>query len=216
MDRQADHLRVLIANARRDRLRRVAKAVASLGHAAVARDVTLDEVSAVTAEERPDVALVGIGEDSEHALDLIGKIVHEATCPVIALIDSPDPEFVREASKRGVFAYITDRPGEDWQSAIDIGLRRFAEFRDLESAFGRRAVTERAKGILMERHSVDEASAFRMLRSHSRASNRKLVEVAAAVVDGHGLLPRAPGAAADSNDALSRRAHRRVQRARLG
>jgi ANTAR domain-containing protein len=47
------------------------------------------------------------------------------------------------------------------------------------------AVTERAKGILMERHSVDDTAAFEMLRHHSRAGNRKLVDIAAAVVDGH-------------------------------
>jgi response regulator NasT len=76
------------------------------------------------------------------------------------------------------------------QSSIDIVLRRFTEYNDLEGAFGRRAVTERAKGILMERHSVDEDGAFTMLRDHSRASNRKLVDVASAVVDGHALLPK--------------------------
>jgi response regulator NasT len=69
-------------------------------------------------------------------------------------------------------------------------LRRFAEYHDLEGAFSRRAVTERAKGILMERHSVDEATAFEMLRSESRSANRKLVDIAAAVVDGHRLLPK--------------------------
>ena len=68
-------------------------------------------------------------------------------------------------------------------------LRRFAEYHDLEGAFGRRALTERAKGILMERHAIDEASAFEMLREHSRPSNRKLVDLATAVVDGHQLLP---------------------------
>ena len=82
--------------------------------------------------------------------------------------------------------------GEGWQSSIDIVLRRFAEYQDLEGAFGRRAVTERAKGILMERHSVDDATAFAMLRDHSRGANRKLFDVAAAVVDGHGLLPKYP------------------------
>ena len=71
-------------------------------------------------------------------------------------------------------------------------LRRFAEYHDLEGAFGRRALTERAKGILMERHSIDEASAFEMLRDHSRDANRKLVDIAAAVVDGHRLLPKQP------------------------
>ena len=188
-------LRVFIANERRDRLGLVAAVVTALGHEVIAREIEVDDVGAVTTEIRPDVALVGLGDDSKHALELIEEIVGEAACPVIALIASPDPEFLREASKRGVFAYITDRPGEDWQSAIDIGLRRFGEFRDLEGAFGRRAVTERAKGILMERHSIDEATAFRMLRDHSRARNHKLVDVAAAVIDGHLLLPGARPAA---------------------
>ena len=73
-------------------------------------------------------------------------------------------------------------------------LRRFAEYHDLEGAFGRRALTERAKGILMERHAIDEASAFEMLREHSRAGNRKLIDLATAVVDGHRLLPKQPQA----------------------
>jgi AmiR/NasT family two-component response regulator len=73
-------------------------------------------------------------------------------------------------------------------------LRRFAEYHELQGAFGRRALTERAKGILMERHSIDEASAFEMLRDHSRIGNRKLIDLAAAIVDGHRLLPREPHA----------------------
>jgi AmiR/NasT family two-component response regulator len=71
-------------------------------------------------------------------------------------------------------------------------LRRFSEYHDLEGAFGRRALTERAKGILMERHSISEAAAFDLLREHSRSVNRKLVDVASAVVDGHALLPKRP------------------------
>ena len=43
---------------------------------------------------------------------------------------------------------LTDADVDDWQSSIDIVLRRFAEYHDLEGAFGRRALIERAKGIL--------------------------------------------------------------------
>jgi AmiR/NasT family two-component response regulator len=192
--RETEHLRVLIANERKDRLALVAPIVAALGHEVIAREIEIEDVGAVTARERPDVALVGLGESSDHALGLIEKIVKEAACPVIVLIHTPDPGFVKEASKRGVFAYITDADAKDWQSSIDIVLRRFTEYHDLAGAFGRRAVTERAKGILMERHSVDEATAFEMLRDHSRAANRKLVDVATAIVDGHGLLPKQPQA----------------------
>jgi response regulator NasT len=188
--RETEHLRVLIANERKDRLALVAPIVAALGHEVIAREIEVADVGVVTARERPDVALVGLGESSEHALQLIEQIVQESSCPVIALIHSADPAFVKEASKRGVFAYITDADAKDWQSSIDIVLRRFTEYHDLEGAFGRRAITERAKGILMERHAIDESSAFEMLREHARASNRKLIDIAAAVVDGHALLPK--------------------------
>jgi AmiR/NasT family two-component response regulator len=188
--RETEHLRVLIANERKDRLALVVPIVSALGHEVIAREIQVDEVGAVTARERPDVALVGLGGSSEHALGLIEKIVQEAACPVIVLLHAPDAAFVKEASKRGVFAYINDTDVDDWQSSIDIVLRRFAEYHDLEGAFGRRALTERAKGILMERHSVDEEHAFALLRDHARGTNRKLIDVAAAVVDGHRLLPK--------------------------
>ncbi|MHB8693932.1 MAG: ANTAR domain-containing response regulator [Solirubrobacteraceae bacterium] len=175
----------------------VAATVVALGHEVIAREIEVLEVGVVTALERPDVALVGLGESSEHALALIEKIVREAACPVIVLLHSPDPGFVIEASKRGVFAHISDNDVEDWLSSIDIVLRRFAEFQDLEGAFGRRAVIERAKGILMERHSISEAGAFEILRAQSRVANRKLIDLAGAVVDGHLMLPKDPQASAE-------------------
>jgi AmiR/NasT family two-component response regulator len=189
-----DHLRVLIANERKDRLALVAPIVVALGHEVIAREIEVEDVGVVTARERPDVALVGLGESSEHALELIDKIVREASCPVIVLLHAPDPGFLKEASKRGVFAHISDDDVGDWQGSIDIVLRRFAEYHDLQGAFGRRALIERAKGILMERHSIDEDAAFEKLREHSRSDNRKLIDLAAAVVDGHRLLPKQPAA----------------------
>jgi len=196
--RETKHLRVLIANERKDRLALVAPIVVGLGHEVIAREIEVSDVAAATARERPDVALVGLGDSSTHALELIDNIVRTAACPVIVLLHARDPEFISEASKRGVFAHISDADVEDWQSAIDIVLRRFAEYQDLQGAFGRRALTERAKGILMERHGIDEATAFQMLRERSRVDNRKLVDLATAVVDGHRLLPAEPHAPSQS------------------
>src|ERR1700694_2090879 len=103
-----EHLIVLIAHAGPDRLERVALIVAGLGHEVIARQLEVTEVGRVTREEQPDVALVGLGASSDHALELISKIVHEAACPVITLLEARDSAFVHEAAKRGVFAYITD------------------------------------------------------------------------------------------------------------
>jgi AmiR/NasT family two-component response regulator len=196
-----EHLRVLIANERPDRLERVALIVAGLGHEVIARQLEVTEVGQVTREERPDVALVGLGANSEHALELISKIVHEAACPVITLLEARDQAYVHEAAKRGVFAYITDTDPEQLESAIDIVLRRFAEFHNLQGAFGRRAVIEQAKGILMARHAISQEKAFEMLRTHSQHNGRKLADVAEAIVDSHLLLlPTLPAQASPSMD----------------
>ena len=181
-------LRVLIANERRDRLELLARVVAGLGHEVIAREIDVKEVGAVTAREHPDVALVGLGLSSEHTLELITEIVHESMCPVIALLSARDPVYIREAAKRGVFAYIVDADAEELQSALDITLQRFAEYHNLQGAFGRRAVIEQAKGILMACHAVDQERAFEMLRSHSQHNGRKLIDVAEAVVESHLLL----------------------------
>ena len=186
---RAEALRVLIANERPDRLEATTKIVERLGHVVIARELQVSDVAALTAHSTPDVALVAVGESSEDALGLISRIVQEAACPVIAVLEAEDPSFIREAARRGVFAYIADGEVEELESALEIVLERFAEFRNLEGAFGRRAVTERAKGILMERHGVDEQRAFELLRTQSRNTGRKLVEVAASVVEGHLLLP---------------------------
>ena len=182
------HLRVLIANERRDRLELLAGVVADLGHEVIAREIDVKEVGAVTARERPDVALVGLGLSSEHALELISEIVREAACPVIALLAVRDPAYVNEAAKRGVFAYIVDSDAEELQSAIDITLRRFAEYQNLQGAFGRRAKIEQAKGILMARHGINERQAFEMMRDHSQHNGRKVIDVAEAIVESHILL----------------------------
>jgi response regulator NasT len=192
-DTQTPPLRVLIANERRLRLELLGQVVGGLGHEVVAAEVDARDVGAAAAREHPDIALVGLGESSQHALEMIEQIVRESSCPVIALLSAEDPGFIREAASRGVFAYVVDTVPEELQSAIDITLRRFAEYHDLQGAFERRAVIEQAKGILMARHAIDAEQAFGMMRDHSRRSGEKVTGVAASVVSSHLLLKPPPG-----------------------
>jgi response regulator NasT len=157
MDR-IPHLRVLIANQRADRLDLLAQVVVGLGHEVIAREIHVSDVAAVTARERPDVALVGLGESAEHALGQISEIVSEAFCPVIALLESYDGDWVNKAAARGVFAYIVDTRPEELQSAIDITLRRFAEYQSLRGAFDRRnteALQETERIQAQQRHVLE-------------------------------------------------------------
>ena len=183
-----EHLRVLIANERRDRLELLAQVVAGLGHEVIAREIDVKEVGPVTAKEHPDVALVGLGLSSEHALELIGEIVREASCPVIALLAARDPAYVHEARETRRLRLHHRRNPRRAESSIDITLQRFAEYHSLQGAFGRRALIEQAKGILMARHAIDPDRAFELLRDHSQHNGRKLIDVAQAIVDSHLLL----------------------------
>jgi response regulator NasT len=195
---KVENLRVLVADEAQERLKRTAGIVLELGHVVVARETDVSRVGESTRRERPDVALVELDRSQAHALELISQIVEEAACPVIAMIDVEDPDFVREAAERGVFAYIADAEQDELQSSLDIVLRRFREYQSLEGAFGRRALIERGKGILMERHQIEEGQAFEMIRAHARRRGRRVVEIAEAVVDGHLLLP--PQAAPSSEE----------------
>jgi response regulator NasT len=183
-------LRILIANERADRLGRIADIVTGLGHEVISRELEVADVAAATEREHPDLAFVGLGMSGDHALDMISEIVREASCPVIALLEAGDPVWVNEAAKRGIFAYIVDGDPGDMQSAIDITLRRYTEFANLQGAFARRAVIERAKGIIMSREEVDEDRAFERLRSESQRSGHRVYDVAQAVISSHLVLVR--------------------------
>jgi response regulator NasT len=185
----SERLRVLIADESPERLALLAEIVRAAGHETIAAELEVEKVGLATARERPDVALVAVGESHEHAQNLISKIVAESECPVIAVLGESDLVFVHEAAKRGIFAYILDSDRQALESALEIVLLRFAEYHGLEGAFGRRAVIERAKGILMERHGIDEPAAFELLRQHARQNNQKVVDVARAVIDSKLLLP---------------------------
>ena len=184
-------LRILIANERKDRLARIADVVTRLGHEVISRELEVSDVAAATEREHPDLAFVGLGVSGEHALDMISEIVREASCPVIALLEADDPVWVNEAAKRGIFAYIVDGRAEEMQSAIDITLRRYAEYSNLEGAFARRAVIERAKGIMMSRQEIDEHTRLRAPTPRSRSgAAASSIDVAEAVVESHLLLVR--------------------------
>jgi response regulator NasT len=167
-------LQVLIANEKAERLDSITAIVEHLGHEVVGRGVEVSDVGPLSRNTGAEVALVGLGLDDEHALDEISAIVHEAACPVIALLDATDPRYVDEAARRGVFAYVVleGDGSEELQGALDVTLRRFAEFQNLQGAFGRRAIIEQAKGILMERNRISADAAFALLKSHSKRAAR--------------------------------------------
>jgi response regulator NasT len=191
------HLRVLIADEDKDALEHLGEVLEELGHVVTPYVVSVAEAIDLISTEDPDLAIVVVHKDDEHALALIQETVEYASGPVIAQTRDGDPEFVARAAERGISAWIESTAPEIVQGAIEVALRRYEEAArlqvkvdQLESALERRAVIERAKGIVMERHELDERAAFELLRDHARTQRRRVVDVALAVTEGHALLPR--------------------------
>ncbi|MDQ6806943.1 MAG: hypothetical protein M3065_18735, partial [Actinomycetota bacterium] len=76
-------LRVLVADDKEHRLDEIAAVLGVLGHHVVAKLTDVGEVTLATEREHPDVAIVGLDQAKEHALQFISEIVHQAACPVI-------------------------------------------------------------------------------------------------------------------------------------
>jgi AmiR/NasT family two-component response regulator len=191
------NLRVLIADENKDALRRLHAVLTELGHEVTPYAVSVNEAADLIAREDPQVAIVVMHQDDEHALALIGEAVEFASGPVIAQLHDADVDFLSRAAERGISAYVESLDPESIQAAIEVAMRRYREasrlhekVEQLESALERRGVIERAKGILMERHGVNERDAFELLRDQARSTGTRVVQVAQAVVDGHALLPK--------------------------
>jgi AmiR/NasT family two-component response regulator len=191
------HLRVLIADEDKAALQKLGSVLEELGHEVAPYAVSVADAIELISTEDPDLAIVVVHNDDEHALALIQETVEYASGPVIAQTPDGDVDFVARAAERGISAWIESPSPEVVQGAIEVALRRYEEAArlqvkvdQLESALARRAVIERAKGIVMERHGVDERAAFDLMRDHARGQSRRVVDVAVAIAEGHSLLPK--------------------------
>jgi AmiR/NasT family two-component response regulator len=187
-------MRVLVANERAEELDHLASAVEALGEEVVAREVAVEDVARVARAEDAELALVGLppGDDTDHALAMISEIVRDGMCPVMAITENDDPEFVAAAVELGIYAHSTRLDAGMLRGAIDVAMHRFRDHAQLKATLERRTSIERAKGILMERYGLDEPSAFAMLRRHARNSNLRLTVAAQQVLDGYRALPKLP------------------------
>jgi AmiR/NasT family two-component response regulator len=189
-------LRVLAADEDQDALEATAAVLTGLGHEVTALAISVQEAADLIAADEPDLSLVVVHDDTDHALALVEELNEYSSGPVIVVLGEADAQLVAQAAQRGVTAFAQTSEPEAIQSAIVLAMERHRELEQLsekvdqlQGALERRATIERAKGILMERHSIDEREAFEMLRTHARSRSARVVDIARAVADGHALLP---------------------------
>lgn len=183
-------LRVLIADDESIRLLSLGEQLAGLGHQVVAEATQGDEAVLLAEKHRPDLAILDIKMPVMDGIEAAERITAARPIPIILLTAYNETQLVERATRANISAYLMKPVAEDdLHPAIALALARFREFEslrrevaDLRDALEARKVVEKAKGILMRRLDLSEEDAFKRLQKQSQDTNRRLAEVAEAIV----------------------------------
>lgn len=182
--------RILIADDDAIRLMSLRAQLEALGMEVVGEATTGRDAVAVARPAEPDLAILDIKMPEMDGIEAARAITAARPIPIILLTAYTDPALVERAAAAGVFAYLVKPVAEeDLLPAVLTARARFGEFQELRKelatlseALEARKVIERAKGILMDRLRVSEAEAFRRMQVQSQRENKRLVEIARAVI----------------------------------
>lgn len=139
---------------------------------------------------RPDLVIMDIRMPEMDGIEAAKILSSEQIAPVLLLTAHSEPELVQRALEAGVINYLL-KPYRETQlaPAIDVALRRYAEFKQMNAELGSlrgaleaRKVIERAKGLLMKQFGLSEAEAFRRIQKRSMDSRKSMQEVAEAIL----------------------------------
>jgi response regulator NasT len=146
----------------------------------------------------PDVICIDLENPNRDVLEQMFQVSRVVRRPVAMFVDRSDADMIKAAVESGVGAYVVDGlKKERVKSVVDMAVSRFKAFNDLrdeldraKQALGERKLIERAKGILMKQRGLSEDEAYGLLRKAAMSDNKRLVDIAQAVITaaGAGLM----------------------------
>jgi response regulator NasT len=147
-------------------------------------------------EADPDVICIDLENPNRDVLEQMFQVSRSVPRPVAMFVDRSDTDMIKAAVESGVGAYVVDGlRKERIKPVLEMAISRFAAFRELREELDRtrqaleeRKTIERAKGILMRKRELTEDAAYTLLRKAAMNENRRLVEIAEAVITAEGLL----------------------------
>jgi response regulator NasT len=147
-------------------------------------------------DEDPEVICIDLENPNRDVLEQMFQMSRVVRRPVAMFVDRSDSDMIRAAVESGVGAYVVDGlKKERVKAVVDMAVSRFKAFNDLreeldqaKQALGDRKVVERAKGILMKERGLTEEAAYALLRKAAMSDNKRVVEIAQAVITAAGLL----------------------------
>lgn len=148
------------------------------------------------AELNPDLVLVDVANPSRDAIDALTLASSPLERPVAMFVDRSDDGLTKAAIEAGVSAYVVDGMHPDRiKPVLDAAIARFHMFSRMRSelaatkrALEERKIIDRAKGILMRARNMSEDEAYALIRKTAMGQNKKIADVAQALVTASELL----------------------------
>ena len=162
------------------------------GYIVVADTGRGDDAIELVRQHKPDVAIFDIKMPGLDGLDAARVVSAEKICPVVMLTAFSQREVIEQARDAGALAYLV-KPFQktDLVPAIELAIGRFRELMTLSGerdALGEqlelRKLLDRAKGLLIDKFSMTEQSAFDFIQKNAMSTRAKMVDVANQILNG--------------------------------
>ncbi|MBD8067165.1 ANTAR domain-containing protein [Devosia sp. PTR5] len=166
------------------------------GHTAVHIVTDIDEVASQIGMIAPDVVIIDLENPNRDVLEHFFALSRIIERPIAMFVDKSDPAEIEAAVDAGVSAYVVDGLRKDRVKPIlDMAIVRFRAFsrlrKELEAARSElqgRKVIDKAKSILMQSRGLSEDEAYSLLRTTAMNQNRKILDIAQALITASDLL----------------------------
>ena len=162
------------------------------GYIVVADTGRGDDAIELVRQHKPDVAIFDIKMPGLDGLGAARVVSAEKICPVVMLTAFSQREVIEQARDAGALAYLV-KPFQktDLVPAIELAIGRFREMMTLSGerdALGEqlelRKLLDRAKGLLIDKFSMTEQSAFDFIQKNAMSTRAKMVDVANQILNG--------------------------------
>jgi response regulator NasT len=144
----------------------------------------------------PDMIIVDAESNARDTLEHVVMATRDERRPIVLFTQDEDMSHVGAAIAAGVTAYVVaGLAPERVKPVLDVAMARFQheealkrELADARAELSDRKVIDRAKGLLMSRHSMSETEAYARLRKTAMDKGLKLADVAQRILDVADLL----------------------------
>lgn len=162
------------------------------GYEVVADTGRGDTAIELVRQHQPDVAIFDIKMPGMDGLDAARVVSSEKICPVVMLTAFSQREVIEQARDAGALAYLV-KPFQktDLVPAIELAIGRFLEMKTLsgerdalDEQLELRKLLDRAKGLLIDQHSLTEQAAFDFIQKMAMSKRMRMRDVAVAVLSG--------------------------------